>query len=418
MSGPLFIGVDLGTSGARAVIINSAGNVVAKGQQAFQSKTAARDPKVWWQCVESALKEALCEIEAGDVTAICASATSGTVMAVDDDLAPLRDVFMYNDPCPDEETLKTIRNAAPDWSPAKGATGGLGCVLTLLAQQPYRVLHQADWINYHLTDRWVGDGSSALKSGFDPMDQCWPSWLEKTAFKQERLAETYPVGESFGLISRISAQRFGLADNVKIIAGTTDGCASFLATGADKRGDGVTVLGTTLTIKLLSDAPIFSPQAGVYSHRIGDLWLAGGASNTGGGALLKYFSADELKTLSEKIDPSSNSGLDYYPLQGKGERFPVSDPEMEPRETPRPKDDVIFLQGLLEGIATIEATAYGKLADLGAPPVGRVFTVGGGTKNLAWTEIRSKALGVPHEQPLSTDAAYGSALLARRGAGA
>jgi len=51
--------------------------------------------------------------------------------------------------------------------------------------------------------------------------------------------------------------------------------ASFLATGPHRRGDGVSVLGTTLTIMMLSDVPLFVPEYGIYSHRIGDMWLAG-----------------------------------------------------------------------------------------------------------------------------------------------
>ena len=53
-------------------------------------------------------------------------------------------------------------------------------------------------------------------------------------------------------------RKFGLRDDVTLVAwATTDGCASFLATGADQIGDAVSVLGTTLTVKLLSDRPVF-----------------------------------------------------------------------------------------------------------------------------------------------------------------
>ena len=72
-------------------------------------------------------------------------------------------------------------------------------------------------------------------------------------------------------------------------AGTTDGCASFLATGARRAGEAVTALGSTLVIKLLSDKPIFAPDYGIYSHRIGETWLLGGASNTGGKVIEHLF---------------------------------------------------------------------------------------------------------------------------------
>ena len=63
---------------------------------------------------------------------------------------------------------------------------------------------------------------------------------------------------------------------------------------------------------------------------------AGGASNTGGAVLKAHFTDDQLKELSQHIDPEKPSGLDYYPLLKAGERFPINDPFLEPRLTPRP----------------------------------------------------------------------------------
>ena len=72
-------------------------------------------------------------------------------------------------------------------------------------------------------------------------------------------------------------------------AGTTDGCASFLATGASEVGDGVTALGSTLVLKLACAAPINSSTYGIYSHRVLGFWLAGGASNSGGAVIRSLF---------------------------------------------------------------------------------------------------------------------------------
>ena len=147
-------------------------------------------------------------------------------------------------------------------------------------------------------------------------------------------------------------QGFGLTD-CRMVAGTTDGCASFLATGAAEPGDGVSALGTTLTVKLLSDRPIFAPEYGIYSHRLLGQWLAGGASNSGGAALLQHFTPDQMATLSARIEPETDTGLDLYPLPGVGERFPIADPQMQPRLTPRPADDATFLHALFEGVAGV-----------------------------------------------------------------
>ena len=80
----------------------------------------------------------------------------------------------------------------------------------------------------------------------------------------------------------------------------------------------MTSLGSTLVLKLVSDRPVFSPAHGVYSHRLGDLWLTGGASNSGGAVLAQYFSADELRALTPLLKPDVPTGLDYYPLPGHG----------------------------------------------------------------------------------------------------
>lgn len=93
----------------------------------------------------------------------------------------------------------------------------------------------------------------------------------------------------------------------------------------------MTSLGSTLAIKLLSTTRIEDARFGVYSHRLDDKWLVGGASNTGGAVLRQLFSDDQLENLSMQIDPMEASPLDYYPLPTQGERFPISDPKMAPR---------------------------------------------------------------------------------------
>ncbi len=133
--------------------------------------------------------------------------------------------------------------------------------------------------------------------------------------------------------------------------------------------------------------------------------------------LKQFFSPEAMAALSSRLEPERTTGLDYYPLPALGERFPVCDPGLAPRLTPRPDDDARFFQGLLEGIAAIEALGYRRLVQLGAPAPTRVRTVGGGSINPAWTRIRERLLGVPLVQATHTDAAYGAALIARKGFG-
>jgi len=131
----------------------------------------------------------------------------------------------------------------------------------------------------------------------------------------------------------------------------------------------------------------------------------------------KFFTREDVERLTPLLDADHPTGLDYYPLTKPGERFPVNDPAFPPRLEPRPADDRLFFQGILEGIAAIEAQAYAKLAELGATPLASIRTAGGGAVNAAWTKIRLKALGVPERASLSEHAAVGTARLAWRGIG-
>ncbi len=165
--------------------------------------------------------------------------------------------------------------------------------------------------------------------------------------------------------------------------------------------------------EVYSENPLSSSKYGIYSHRLGDGWLTGGASNTGGAVLRQYFSDAELVSLSGEIDPARPLRLGYYPLPGIGERFPRNEPGMRPLLQPRPDSARDFLQAILEGIADIEAEGYARLAELGAPYPGRVFTSGGGAVNETWRQIRQRALGIPVTRARQTEAAYGAALVAR-----
>jgi sugar (pentulose or hexulose) kinase len=281
-----------------------------------------------------------------------------------------------------------------------------------------RIVHQADWIMGRLSGTHnVTDENNALKSGYDPVTRQWPDWIAATGFDPANLPRAVPAGTRIGTIARQMADTFKLPHDTAIVAGTTDGCAAFLASGASEPGDGVTSLGTTLTLKLLSAKPVFAPEFGIYSHRIGDQWLAGGASNTGGAAIAAQFSKDDIARLTPLLDPDYPTGLDYYPLPRPGERFPVNDPDFQPRLEPKPDDERVFFQAILEGIARIEAEAYAKLGELGASKLTSIRTAGGGASNPAWTRIRLRALGVPEKPSLSEHAAVGTARLAWRGIG-
>jgi sugar (pentulose or hexulose) kinase len=323
---------------------------------------------------------------------------------------------MYNDARAAEEAAR-IAEVAPAESGAHGRSSALAKLLHLLKRVDLdgarHAVHQADWIAGRLAAcHGISDENNALKLGYDPVTRTWPAWLDQLGMPREFLPKVIVPGTSFAEIHPNVARTLGLPSSARIAAGTTDGVAAFIATRADRPGDAVTSLGTTLVVKLLAAQPIFAANQGVYSHRLGERWLAGGASNTGGAALLMHFTAEEMERLTPQLNPQQPTGLDYYPLPKAGERFPIADPSLAARVSPRPTEDGRFFQGLLEGIASVEALAYRQLALLGAPPLRRVISIGGGARNEAWTLIRHRTLGVPVTVANQTEACYGAALLA------
>jgi sugar (pentulose or hexulose) kinase len=416
---PLAVGIDVGTSGSRAVAMRpdfSIAESAAKPLDRFGAN--GRDPAVWWAAVEATLKELFSRIDRMAVRAIAVDGTSGTVLPIDDAGRPVAEPLMYNDKVPDMAILAAIASAAPEASAAHGATSGLAKALWLQRLPGiHAVLHQADWIAGQFSGRFdVSDENNSLKTGYDAEARRWPDWLAATGVHMELLPTIVRPGSVTGMLTADTADLFGLPRDIAIVAGTTDGCASFLATGVAAPGDGVTALGSSLTIKVLSDRPIFAPRYGIYSHRLGEAWLAGGASNTGGKVIAEHFPLARIVELSASIDPATETGLDYYPLRSVGERFPVADPTLQPRLLPRPESDADYLKAMLEGIAAIEALGYQRLAELGAPKLTSVRSIGGGAANAAWTAIRQRKLGVDFLPALSDQAAAGAARLALMGA--
>ncbi|RJT42608.1 carbohydrate kinase [Mesorhizobium waimense] len=416
---PLAIGIDIGTSGARSVAIRPDFSIAAHSALALERFGAnGRDPAVWWEAIAATLAELLKCIDRAAVRAIAVDGTSGTLLPVDGVGRPLAEPLMYNDKVLDHAILAAIARVAPESSAAHGATSGLAKALQF---QPLpgvvKVLHQADWIAAQFSGRFdVSDENNALKTGYDAEARRWPDWIAATGMRMDLLPDVVAPGTVAGRLTPSAADLFGLPRDVAVVAGTTDGCASFLATGATAVGDGVTALGSSLTIKILSDRPISAPRYGIYSHRLGDAWLAGGASNSGGKVLAQHFSLARIIELSAAIDPETQTGLDYYPLSTAGERFPIADPALPPRLEPRPASETDYLKAMLEGIAAIEGLGYQRLAELGAPKLTSVRSVGGGAANAAWTAIRRRKLGVDFLPALSDEAAAGTARLALAGA--
>jgi len=428
------LGIDIGTSGIRAVILNKQHQLLAQSHILCQSK----NPVDWWNHVRQVifkLKKNLSKthsLNLSDITHLAVDGTSGTVLLADKDGIPCSQALMYYD----QRAIKyaqMINDNAPENTAARGAASGLAKILWLYKEQQDNypdtrsacyALNQADWITSQLTKSFgISDHNNALKMGYDAELKCWPDWLHHYLHQQQipinLLPEVMTPGEIISEIDADIANNFGFSAQLKICAGTTDSTAAIIASGANHPGDAVTSLGSTLVMKVITEKPVFNTPAGVYSQPYGDYWLAGGASNSGGNVLQHFFSAEQLTQFTEQLNLTILANdfklldLNYYPLLSPGERFPIQEHQLTPRMSPRPEQDIAFFQALLEGMADIEHHAYLQLLELGVPYPKHVISIGGGALNQAWQSIRQSKLGIPVKTADLQQAAAGSAILAQ-----
>ena len=417
-----YLGIDFGTSGARAIALNPQEQIVAQAKYTFPSKASENWPKNWQLALFTLLEFLPAKIRE-EIKAIAINGTSATVLLCNSVGNPILPPLLYNDNRA-VEILPQLRKIAPPNHLVLSATSSLAKLLWWSQQPEYNqgsyLLHQADWLAYLLHGQLgISDYHNALKLGYDVEKLAYPSWLETLPCSPAILPRVFAPGTMVETVQKSIADRFSLPKDCVVCTGTTDSMAAFIASRAKLPGEAVTSLGSTLVLKLLSKIKIDNSNYGIYSHRFQPpqqqevLWLTGGASNTGG-AVLKHFFADaELSRLSEQIDGNEESKLAYYPLLQPGERFPMNDPYLVPRLEPRPENKGEFLHGLLESIARIEAKGYKLLQQLGATKLTRVYTAGGGANNHTWTQIRSRNLQIPITSALQTQAAFGTALLAK-----
>ncbi len=417
----LALGIDVGTSGVRTAVVDECERVLSMARSAHLPQDPDRvDAERWWRAVEACILRQVSALEESghggtEISRIAVDGTSGSMVLCDARLRPVGRALMYDSGGFEAEAARIDVHAPPSHI-ARGPSSALGRAMRLVAEDAdglaRHLLHQADFIAARLTGRGGhSDRNNSLKTGVDPATGTWPDWI-RNVIDSALLPRAHAAGAPFSEIAPELAVRLGLAPRALVCAGTTDSVAAFVAAAPSRTGAAVTSLGSTLAVKMLVRARIDDPAIGLYSHRLGDAWLVGGASNSGGAVLARFFSPEDIVRLSASIDTTTLSGLDYYPLVRAGERFPVNDPGLAPRVSPRPADDAVFLQGLLEGIARVEAQCYRAIEARGGGFPDTILSAGGGARNSAFTRIRARALGIRPTCAGRVEAAIGAARIA------
>ncbi|MEW2545801.1 FGGY family carbohydrate kinase [Streptomyces sp. NPDC047002] len=431
--GPVWLGIDLGTQGVRALAVDSGGRVRGEGTAPL---TGVRDgarheqlPADWWAAAGTAVRAAVRNLPV-PVAAVAVCSTSGTVLLTDGDGEPVSAALMYDDGRAAAQARRAQeagaelwralgRRIQPSWALAKllwlvdeGAGAG--------GRRP-RVCHQADFVTVRLVGGPVAtDAGHALKTGYDTRSRAWPRGVLERLGLAERLdfPEVVLPGTVLGAVGAAGAEATGLAEGTPVVAGTTDGCAAQLASGAWEVGRWNTVLGTTLVLKGVTAEPLYDPTGVLYNHLSPDgTWLPGGASSVGAGALSAAFPGADLPALDRAAADREPAGVLSYPLVSRGERFPFLAPDAEAFTLGTPADDTDRYASLLQGVALAERLCLAYVRRLGARVEAPVVLTGGATRSAYWNQLRADVLGRPVTVPEQAGSALGAAVLAARGAG-
>ncbi len=389
LKNPLVLGIDLGTTGLRVAIINTKKEILHTSSRQYDTGLEVWED--WIYCFKKLIKEVPNDLKK-KLVACSVAGTSGTLLACKNNGEPLGKALPYFLSC--SEYSNEIYNLFLKDCAGSSISGSVGRALRLLNKYGNEIIlrHQADWLSGWLLNNWeYGEEGNNIRMGWEIYNNSWPeNFKHLNWFKC--LPKIISSGKSMGSIYHKKATELNLPENLKVISGTTDSNAGVLAT-LPKKDDGITILGSTIVIKKFVEKPLLGK--GISNHKILESWLCGGASNAGGAILLDFFNLEYIEELSNQINPYKSTGIDLIPLSKKGERFPIDDPDLEPKLEPRPVSDSLYLHALLEGLAKIEAKSWQKLHELGADLPKQIITIGGGAKNITWKNIREKEIGIP-----------------------
>ncbi len=408
-----FIGIDIGTQGARVVMLDDKGHQLGSKEEVFPISNQSReeqDPELWWSSCLHLLKE-LCaglstKLNCSLVKAITVTSTSGTIIPINKQGAPLRAAIMYSDnrSAKEAEVCKAaVAEAGTKGYTAFNASSGLPKMRWFLNNNAgkihnlYKFIHAADFITGKLSGVFtITDYTNVLKSGYDLHRFEWPSYITShLSIKKEWVQQVVSSGTPVGKLKESIAATLRLPAEVVITAGITDGCASQVAAGAIKPGDWNTTIGTTLVIKGVTHQEIIDPAGALYCHRHPEgHWMPGGASNTGADWVSRLFAGADLQALNDTAAATMPGKRLAWPLLQQGERFPFVAPQALGFAPGNITREELFLLSM-EGVAYIERYAYERIKKLSGEPITQVSAAGGATNSDTWLTIRSNVLNLP-----------------------
>ncbi|WP_214319990.1 FGGY-family carbohydrate kinase [Nonomuraea sediminis] len=428
----MYLGVDIGTSSSKGVLVSPDGRVVATAVREHRTATPRpgwfeHDARAVWLEDFSAICR---ELSRPEISGIGLSGIGPCVLPATQDGTPLRPAILYgvDTRATAEIAAQTSRYGAAEILERCGSpltSQAVGPKLEWLrAHEPEvwsatrRLFMAHSWLANRLTGAYVLDHHSASQCAplYDTRTFSWiPEWAEEIA-PGLRLPELAWSGEVVGTVTAAAAAEFGLPEGVPVIAGTIDAWAEAASVGVREPGDVMLMYGTTMFIVEILASRVTSPSFwGTAGITPGSHNLAAGMATSGAiTAWLRDLTGASYERLTQEAAQAGigAEGLLMLPYFA-GERTPVFDPDA--------RGTVIGLtlrhgRGHLYR-AALEATAFGVRHNLeemraAGATAKRLVAVGGGTAGSLWPQIVSDVLDAPQVLPTHTlGAAYGDAML-------
>jgi xylulokinase len=445
----LFLGVDVSTTGAKALLIDSKGTVVASATTPLSHSTpkplwSEQDPHEWWTGTSESIRHALSEAGAtgADVTAVGLTGQMHGLVLLDGDHKVLRPAILWNDQrtaaqCDAIRARMGGRAALVKVTGNDALTGFTAPKILWVRDNEPEVYAKArlvllpkDYVRLRLTGAAAmdkADGSGTLL--FDLAARDWSAEvLRKLEIPREWLPPTFEGPEVTGKVTAEAAAQTGLREGTPVMAGGGDQAAGAVGAGAVRPGVVALTLGTSGVIFATTASPLVELEGRLHAfcHALPGAWHFMAVTLSAAGSLQWYHDAlapdvdfDDL-VAEAAVAPAGSENLLFLPYLS-GERTPYPDPSARGTFvglTLRHERSHLT-RAVLEGVAFSMRDCFALLREAGLGDVGEVRVAGGGAKSGLWRRIVASALGVELVTVNSTEgAAYGAALLAGVGSGA
>ncbi|MBP1934571.1 xylulokinase [Ammoniphilus resinae] len=439
-----FLGIDVGTTGVKATLIDRNGKVMVQRRVEYPTfhlrpLWVEQNPWDWWRATCSAIREVtkFSEEGAGNIRGVGVSGQAPSLLGIDAEGQPLGNAFIWMDrrseqECGELATLvgkETIQNIS----------GNRIDPYYMLPKLLWQKKHQRDryerakgyvqangWIIYRLTKKASIDIShAALTQLYHISEQRWDaSLIRELGLSLDKLPDIYRCMEIVGHVTSEAASLLGLNEGIPVVAGAIDGATAPLGLKLIKPNQAFEMSGQSSGIGVILDQPVTHPNLALLKHAVDGQWILKGSMSATGGSL-QWF-RDQLDGRTGQVDafsdyeklvrtiPAGSKGLIFLPYLA-GERAPLWDSHARGMffGLQLSTDKAQLIRSIMEGTAYGLKTIQDELRNAGWFMKSLLGT-GGGYFSKEWSQIKADILGT-EIKVLSTDvetASLGAAYLA------